>query len=91
MNRDDLVAQLAHAEVDRLSLLAQLVADDVAQLLGGPQDRLLTVDEAAVILSVTVDWLYRHADAFSFTIRPGPGQVRFSHLGIQEYLRKRRR
>ena len=42
-------------------------------------------------LAVTVDWLYRHADDFTFTIRPGPGQVRFSHLGIQDYLRKRRR
>jgi predicted DNA-binding transcriptional regulator AlpA len=91
MNRDDLVAQLAHAEADRLSILAQLIAEDVAQLLGGPQDRLLAVDEAATTLAVTTDWLYRHADEFSFTVRPGPGQVRFSHLGIQDYLRKRRR
>jgi predicted DNA-binding transcriptional regulator AlpA len=91
MNRDDLVKQLAHAEGDRLSILAQLIAENVAQLLGGPQDRLLTVDETATVLAVTTDWLYRHADDFTFTIRPGPGQVRFSHLGIQDYLRKRRR
>jgi hypothetical protein len=66
-------------------------ATSVAQLLGGPQDRLLTVEDAARTLAVTTDWLYRHADEFSFTVRPGPGQVRFSNLGIQDYLRKKRR
>jgi hypothetical protein len=91
MKRDEALAQLVTSEAERLALLAQLVADDVAQLLGGPQDRLLTVEEAARILAVTTDWLYRHADDFSFTIRPGPGQVRFSNLGIQDFLRKKRR
>ncbi len=90
MNRDEIVEQLAHAEVDRLSLLAQLIAENVAELLGGPQDRLLTVEEASAILAVTTDWLYRHANDFRFTIRPGPGQVRFSHRGLQDYLRARR-
>lgn len=91
MTRDEALAQLATAEADRLTLLAQFIADDVAQLLGGPQDRLLTVEEAARTLAVTTDWLYRHADDFTFTIRPGPGQVRFSNLGIQDYLQKQRR
>ncbi len=91
MTHDQIVAQLTRAEADRLTLLAQLIADDVAQLLGGPQDRLLTAQEAAPILGVTVDWLYRHADDFTFTIRPGPGQVRLSNLSIQDYLRKQRR
>jgi len=69
---------------------AQLIALDVAHFLGGPQDRLLTVHDAATILAVTPDWLYRHADEFSFTVRPGPGQVRFSAVGVQEYLRGKR-
>jgi predicted DNA-binding transcriptional regulator AlpA len=91
MTHDEALAQLARAEAERLALLAQLVADDVAQLLGGPQDRLLTVEEAARTLAVTIDWLYRHADDLAFTVRPGPGQVRFSNLGIQDFLRKKRR
>jgi hypothetical protein len=90
MNRDDLLARLTSAEGERLAILAQLIAIDVAQLLGGAPDRLLTVHDAATILAVTPDWLYRHADDFAFTVRPGPGQLRFSALGIQEYLRKRR-
>ena len=90
MNRDDLLAHLSTAEAERLRLVAHLIALEVAEHLGGPQDRLLTVRDAATILAVTPDWLYRHADEFSFTVRPGPGQLRFSALGIQEYLRKRR-
>jgi hypothetical protein len=90
MSPGDLLAQLASAEADRLALLAHVIATEVAELLGGPQDRLLTVDEAAAILAVTPDWLYRHADNFDFTVRPGPGQLRFSALGIQEYLKRRR-
>ena len=90
MKREDLHAQLASAEADRITLLAHVIATQVAELLGGPQDRLLTVDEAAAILAVTTDWLYRHADDFDFTVRPGPGQLRFSSQGIQEYLRGKR-
>jgi predicted DNA-binding transcriptional regulator AlpA len=56
-----------------------------------PEDRLLAVQEAAPILGVTVDWLYRHADEFRFTVRPGAGQLRFSSIGIQDYLRRERR
>ena len=91
MTREDLLAQLASAEAERLRLLAQLFALEVTRTLHAPDDRLLTVQEAAPILGISVDWLYRHADDFAFTIRPGPGQVRFSNLGIQDYVRKRRR
>lgn len=90
MNRDDILAQLTTAEAERLQLLARLIAADVAALLGGPRDQLLTVRDAATILAVTPDWLYRHADEFSFTVRPGAGQLRFSAMGIQEYLRGQR-
>jgi len=85
--QSELLARIAELESSRAALLAELIA---LNLHHEPDDRLLTVQEAATILSVTTDWLYRHADEFRFTIRPGPGQVRFSHLGLQEYLRKRR-
>ena len=89
MTRDEALAALAQLEVQRLDTLARLIALEVGQR--EPEDRLLTVEEAAPILGVTVDWLYRHADNFTFTIRPGPGQVRFSNTGIQDYLRRERR
>ena len=91
MTRDELLAKLSATEARRLETIAQLVVLEIAPLLHEPPDRLLTVHEAAVLLAVTTDWLYRHADDFRFTVRPGPGQVRFSEQGIQDYLRKERR
>jgi predicted DNA-binding transcriptional regulator AlpA len=53
------------------------------------RDRLLGVEEAAVKLGVTPDWLYRHHKDLPFTVRHGR-PVRFSELGIEQYIRKRR-
>jgi excisionase family DNA binding protein len=83
----EIIARLAELEASRAALLAELIALNTTREL---DDRLLTVQEAAEILSVTTDWLYRHADEFRFTVRPGPGQLRFSHQGIQEYLKEER-
>jgi len=89
MTRDELLAALARIEAERSLTFAQLLALELAR--AEPEDRLLTVQEAADILRVTVDWLYRHADEFRFTVRPGAGQLRFSSIGIQDYLRRERR
>ena len=85
--RAAVLSELSALEVRRAELFAELVA---LHLHREPEDRLLTVEEAAAVLNVTVDWLYRHANDFSFTVRPGPGQVRFSNIGVQHYLRKER-
>lgn len=52
-------------------------------------DNLLNVKQAAARLSVTEDWLYRHAQRLPFTVRLGPGQVRFSAAGIERFIRTR--
>ena len=54
-------------------------------------DRLLTVDETAGILKVEKDWLYRQArnGNLPFVVRLTIGQVRFSSLGLQRYIRQR--
>lgn len=88
MTREEIIETIGKIEAERARLLTQLIAHELTR---EPDDALLTVTEAAAILSVTTDWLYRHADTFSFTIRPGPGQVRFSTTGLQEYLRRKRR
>ncbi len=51
-------------------------------------DRLLEVDEAARLLSLSPDTLYRRAGQLPFTVRIG-GSVRFSALGIQKFIRAR--
>lgn len=87
MTKNEIIAALARVEAERHALLAQLIAHE---LRGEPDDALLTVEQAALILSVTTDWLYRHASRLPFTVRPGAGQVRFSRTGIQEYLKAQR-
>jgi hypothetical protein len=52
------------------------------------EDRLLVIDEAAEVLRVSKDWLYRHADKLPFTVRNGRS-LRFSYNGIQIYIRTR--
>jgi len=88
VTREEIIAAIGKIEADRVRLFAQLIAYEIDR---EPDDALLTITKAAGILSVTTDWLYRHADELPFTVRPGPGQVRFSKNGIQEYLRRKRR
>lgn len=53
------------------------------------RDRLLNIDQAAEKLGRKKDWLYRHHKELPFTVRHGK-LLRFSELGIEEYIRKRR-
>jgi predicted DNA-binding transcriptional regulator AlpA len=52
-------------------------------------DTLLPIDEAAVRLGVSTDWLYRRADGLPFTVRLGRN-LRFSSQEIANYIRQRR-
>jgi hypothetical protein len=69
------------------ALAARLYRADASAERG---DTLLTVEEAAPILSVSPDWLYRKARALPFTVRHGQ-LLRFSAHGIQSYIKQRRR
>lgn len=51
-------------------------------------DRLLSVAEAAELLGMAADTLYRRSRSFPFTVRDGR-RVRFSRLGIERYIRAR--
>jgi predicted DNA-binding transcriptional regulator AlpA len=53
------------------------------------EDRLLDAAEAAKVLSVSEDWLYRHAKKLPFTRKLGPKMLRFSYQGIMKYLASR--
>ena len=50
------------------------------------EDRLVDAEEAAKILSVSVEWLYRNAKRLPFTRKLGHKMLRFSSVGIQKYL-----
>lgn len=51
-------------------------------------DRLLNVQEAAEKLRVKPDWIYRHHGDLPFRVRHGR-LLRFSELGIEDYIRRR--
>ena len=53
------------------------------------RDRLLNIDQACEKLGRKKDWLYRHHKELPFTVRHGK-PLRFSELGIEEYIRERR-
>jgi predicted DNA-binding transcriptional regulator AlpA len=53
------------------------------------EDRLLDAEEAARILGVSEDWIYRNAKKLPFARKVGPKMLRFSFLGIQKYLAAR--
>lgn len=97
-DRPDLAAGLPAGTLRHLrlralmALNAAMVADPGADPAAGTvePDRLLTVAEAAERLGTSKDWLYRRADRLPFTVRLGPGQVRFSSRGIEHYLARRR-
>jgi predicted DNA-binding transcriptional regulator AlpA len=54
------------------------------------ENRLLTADEAAQMLSVSPDWLYRNAKKLPFTRKLGPKMLRFDHQGIVKWLSTRK-
>ena len=56
---------------------------------GGGGDRLLTAREAAVILNLSTDFLYKHEAAKAFRVRIG-NEVRFSLAGIQRFIERHR-
>jgi predicted DNA-binding transcriptional regulator AlpA len=53
-------------------------------------DRLLDAEQAAQLLGVSPDWLYRNAKKLPFTRKLAPKLLRFSHQGILRWLATRK-
>lgn len=53
------------------------------------QDRLLTSDQAATLLGVTIKWLYRHAKHLPFTRHLSRKALRFSEVGLTRWIQTR--
>ncbi len=72
--------------------LKALIRGELAKALStnGHGDRLLDAQEAARLLSVTTDWLYRNARKLPFSRKLGRKMLRFSSQAIQRYLATRK-
>lgn len=82
----------ASLEIVLEMLLRRIIREELENLkkeVSG-EDRLLDTEEAARVLSVSPDWLYRNARHLPFARKIGPKMLRFSLLGIQRYLATRR-
>jgi predicted DNA-binding transcriptional regulator AlpA len=83
------------------SLLGEALSDEIRRIIReevnsgrakheSNEDRLLTADEAAEMLSLSPDWLYRNAKKLPFARKLGPKMLRFSHQGMIKWLESRK-
>ena len=70
------------------AILKPIIEQAVKEAINGhkDEDRLVDAEEAAKILSVSVEWIYRNAKRLPFTRKLGHKMLRFSSVGIQKYL-----
>jgi len=73
------------------ALVKRSVKEAVSEALNQQRidDRLLDAKEAAKLLSVSEDWLYRNAKKLPFSRKLGPKMLRFSQAGIKNIWRIR--
>jgi predicted DNA-binding transcriptional regulator AlpA len=88
--RERCAAKLATIESAQPEALAARHAPAPAPPAAPASDRLLDVNEAAAKLGMSRSQLYRRKD-LPFRVKVGPGQLRFSLLGIERWLRARTR
>jgi predicted DNA-binding transcriptional regulator AlpA len=72
-----------------LDAIRQAVREEIQVLAhngNGHEDRLLDAGEAAKVLGVSEDWLYRNAKKLPFSRKLGPKMLRFSYQGILKWL-----
>jgi excisionase family DNA binding protein len=82
----------AHAAALSSALSLRLLGDAAAGASGGGSaDRLLSAQEAAERLGMSVDWLYRHARGLPFTRRVGTRTIKFDADGLDRWVAMQRR
>jgi excisionase family DNA binding protein len=69
----------------RVADLRALIRSELSETRLAP-DRLVDIDEAAKLLSVSEDYLYHNLRRLPFVRRLGPRLLRFSFNGIQKWM-----
>jgi len=57
---------------------------------GSEPERLLTPEEAAGLIGVKKEWLYRHSRQLPFTRRLSRKKIRFNEAGLKRWLAARK-
>lgn len=84
-----LLAKCAAAQAAIAAAMANAPVPTSTGQAAATHDRVVDVKEAAERLDMHPDTLYRAAKDMPFTVRLGPGRVRFSSRGIDEFIRQR--
>jgi helix-turn-helix protein len=84
-----LLAQLTTAAAVVAARLSTIEPRSAEALPTPGGDRLLTAKEAAAVLNVSTDFVYKHEAAKPFHVRIG-SEVRFSLVGIQRFIERHR-
>jgi predicted DNA-binding transcriptional regulator AlpA len=71
-------------------LLARLLTSEesAARESSGDGDKLLDVNQAAEMLSVSRQWIYRNGRNLNLVVELGKGTIRYSQAAILAYVRK---
>ena len=76
------------------ALVAEIVRDQKDQEekaeLAHSCDQMLIAQEAAALLGVSEDWLYRNAKKLPFAKKLGRKNLRFSKTGLEKWLSSQR-
>ncbi len=91
IRHEDIAATLTVIAALEAALAARLMVDK-PKAVDAPEreDRLLTTDEAAALLRVTPQWLYRRADRLPFARRLSRKALRFSEAGVHRWMATKR-
>ena len=90
---------MSEPTINPFESLIDAIAEAVVKKIGLPtghtkpkelEDRLLDAKEAAKVLSMSEDWLYRNAKKLPFTRKLGPKVLRFSQKGIDKWIETRK-
>lgn len=84
----DLATQAARVQARAMARLAALGAERSLTIGAGDY---LTVDEAAALLRVTPEWVYRKASAWPFANKLAPKVLRIQRVGLLRWIEQRSR
>ena len=94
VSQERIAAVLAQLAALQCALAARLILDpgngNQMQAPLQESEELLTAEQAAVLLSVSTDWMYRHAAGLPFTKRLSRKALRFSKAGLLRWRAGRR-
>jgi predicted DNA-binding transcriptional regulator AlpA len=90
---DSGIAEPAHGSLDTIleGIVRKVVRQEIATLkkdLGTQTETFLDVQQAAKLMNVSEDWLYRH-HKLPFVRKLGPKMLRFSYQGILKWMETR--